>query len=269
MFKFITRRPFWLNLLVAIGLFIGLFILVLQLLGYFTNHGHQLTVPSVVSMKTPDAIKLLESKGFEVIVSDSVYVDTIRKGTVIKQIPDPNSKVKVNRTVLLIVNRVNPPLVDMPSLLGKNINFAIELLNRHHLVLGDTTFIIDFQKGNVLEQNVNGSPIAAGAKILWGSKVDLVIGRGLVGENMKVPDLIGMSYDSALVIIKQSGLINGAILPDSDVLDTGRSIIWRQRPPSRDELEQPVLIQPGQVIDLWLSNTLKKDTLNAKSKTEY
>ena len=64
MFKFITNRPFWVNLLAAIILGIMLVFLVLQLLGWITKHGEYLTVPTVQGKDMQQAIKLLESKGF-------------------------------------------------------------------------------------------------------------------------------------------------------------------------------------------------------------
>ena len=73
MFKFITEKPFWVNLLVAIAIFFIIIFTILQLLGSITNHGKYLSVPSVVGKKTADAIKFLESKGFEVEIKDSVY----------------------------------------------------------------------------------------------------------------------------------------------------------------------------------------------------
>ena len=96
MFKFITHKPFWVNLLVAVLLVFLLIFMVLQLLGWITKHGEYLTVPSVTGKTTSEATKLLEEKGFNVIIQDSVFTDTLKKGTVIKQLPDPNSTVKIN-----------------------------------------------------------------------------------------------------------------------------------------------------------------------------
>ena len=154
MFKFITTRSFFINLLVVIAVSVFLLFGSLQLLGWFTKHGQYLTVPYVLKKNTEEAIKLLESKGFEVEIQDSLYTDTAALGTVLKQLPDANSTVKVNRTVYLTVNRYTLPLVDVPPLEGKSLAYALELLERSHLKLGDTTFRPDFMQGSVLEQNV-------------------------------------------------------------------------------------------------------------------
>ena len=62
MFKFITNRPFWVNVLVA--LFLGGLIIFgfLQTLSLITKHGEYLTVPKVTHLKTEEAIDLLKSQ---------------------------------------------------------------------------------------------------------------------------------------------------------------------------------------------------------------
>ena len=105
MFKFITNKPFWVNFLAAAVLAFMIIFITLQLLGYITKHGEYLVVPAVKGQSTNEAIKLLESKGFDVVIQDSIYTDTVSKGTIIKQLPDANATVKINRTVFLTVNR--------------------------------------------------------------------------------------------------------------------------------------------------------------------
>ena len=266
MFKFITSKSLFVNILTAIVLASVIIFILLQLLGVITQHGKYLTVPSVEGKKTAEAIKLLESKGFDVLIQDSIYTDTAKMGIVLKQLPDANSTVKINRTVLLTVNRVTLPLIDMPSLQGKTFSFALELMKRSHLKLGDTSFRPDFMQGSVLEQNFNGSLGAPGAKIPWGSSIDLVVGSGLTNERIIVPDLIGLTLDSAKSLFEQNGILLGAVIQDPGITDTLGSFIWKQSPPRYDELKEPVFIQAGQLMDLWISPEMKypADSLNFK-----
>ena len=257
MFKFITDRPFWVNLLAVLVLSFLLFFSILQLLGVITNHGKYLSVPSVVGKKTTEAIKFLEDKGFEVIIQDSVYTDTAKMGIVLKQIPDPNSTVKINRTILLTVNRVTLPLIDMPALKGKSLNFALEILKRSHLVLGDTTFRPDFMQGSVLDQLYKGNEIKSGTKVPWGSSIDLVIGSGLNQAPILVPDLTGLTFEEAKIILDENGILLGALVPDPGITDTAAAFIWKQSPPRYDDQKAPVYIQSGQLMDLWISVELK------------
>ncbi|RYY49165.1 MAG: PASTA domain-containing protein [Chitinophagaceae bacterium] len=264
MFRFITHRPFWVNLLAVIVLAFLIIFLLLKTLGGLTNHGDYLTVPSVLGKKTDDAIKFLEAKGFDVEIQDSVYTDTTKMGIVLKQLPDPNSTVKINRVVYLTVNRVTLPLVDMPSLQGKTLNYAIEILKRSHLVLGDTSFRPDFMLGTVLEQQFKGSSILSGAKLPWGSRVDLVIGSGLSDVRILVPDLIGLTLAEAKLQMDSHGLGLASTIVDPGVTDTLSAYVYKQNPPRFTEEKQGVYIQSGQLMDLWVSKEMKviKDTTN-------
>ena len=229
-----------------------------QLLGSITKHGEYLTVPGVTGKKTSDAIIFLESKGFDVVIQDSVYVDTAKMGTVLKQLPEPNNTVKVNRTVLLTVNRVTLPMVDMPALQGKSLNYAVEILKRAHLVLGDTMYKPDFMMGSVLEQQYKGNIINSGTKLTWGSKIDLVIGGGLAEQRILVPSLVGMTYGEAKLLLEQEGISIGALIPDAGIRDTLAAFVYKQSPPRFTEDRRPVYIQSGQLMDLWISPVQKE-----------
>ena len=263
MFTFLTHRSFWLNLLVAAVLAFLILFLILKMLSGITKHDEYLTVPSVTGKNTGDAIKFLESKGFEVHIQDSVYVETAKMGIVLKQLPDPNSTVKINRLIFLTVNRVTLPMVDMPSLQGKTISYAVDILKRSHLVLGDTTFKPDFMMGTVLEQGYKGNAITSGTKLPWGSHVDLVIGSGLANQKIMVPDLIGKTLAEAMMILEQNGIGLAATIADAGTTDTMAAFVYKQNPPRFTEDNLVVFIQSGQLMDLWVSPVMKEsqDTL--------
>lgn len=265
MFKFLTNRPFWVNLLAAVVLAFLLFYGFLKMLGLITKHDATLTVPAVMGKKTEDAIKLLESKGFEVQIQDSVYTDTAAKGIVLKQLPEGNSTVKVNRMVFITINRVVPPSFDMPKLEGQSLGAALDILERSHLKLEDTLFKPDFMKGYVLEQQYKGRKIVPGSKIQWGSKITLIIGAGVENERMIVPDVIGLTYAEAKAQLEAQGIIVVAA-PNANVKDTGLAFVFDQRPPRFNEEKLPNYIQPGQVMDLLLQTeaNIVRDTLGHK-----
>lgn len=257
MFKFITSRPLWVNLLAALTLIVVMVFIFLQLLGLITRHGQYLTVPSVKGKNTKEAIKFLESKGFEVVIQDSIYTDTAKMGIVLKQLPDPNSTVKINRTVFLTINRVTLPMVEMPLLKGKSFAYALMILSHSHLKLGDTTFRPDFARGAVLEQSFKGKQVEAGDKVPWGSSIDLVIARGISNETFLVPSLIGLTFGEAKAILDSNGIVLGAIIADQGVKDTNAAFIYKQSPPKYTETEQPVFMQSGQLMDIWISTVMK------------
>ncbi|CAN5206384.1 hypothetical protein BH20BAC1_BH20BAC1_02440 [soil metagenome] len=252
-FKYIARQPFWVNLIVAI-VFLGLIgLMVLLSLSWFTNHGHYLKVPSVVGKSVTEAISFLEKEGFEVVITDSAYNDQLPLNTVKKQIPGAGATVKVNRTVFINVNPHGLPMVEMPRLEGLTYRFAAEKLDKNHLKLGDTTYRADFMKGSILEQLYRGNRILPGTKLQWGSSVDLIIGGGLVQEQIKVPDLIGLTVAEARGQIESRGLLLAAILTNGPVSDTANAFVIKQNPDLMNEDMKPAYIQPGQTIDIWIS----------------
>ena len=268
MFKFITRQPFWVNFLVAVVLAFLLVFLTLQMLGWITKHGEYLTVPAVKGRHTNEAIKLLENQGFDVTIQDSIYTDTLPRGIVIKQLPDADATVKVNRTVFLTVNRYVPPMIVMPALEGKNLAYALDLLQKNHLQLGDTTYKPDFMKGSVLEQLYNDNKIPAGTKVVWGSKISLVIAGGLQDEQIAVPDLVGKTFADGKAILEASGINIGAIIGKDLIKDTASAFIYKQSPETLDDEKKPVYIHPGQLMDIYISQVmiLPEDSVTDNSK---
>ncbi|GAC1597704.1 MAG: hypothetical protein NVS3B19_19940 [Ginsengibacter sp.] len=210
-------------------------------------------MPAVTGRNVDDAIKLLEAKGFEVVIQDSVFIDSLPKYTVIKQLPDPGATVKANRNVFITINRAFPPNIAVPKLEGLSFRFAKELLVKNHLVLGDTINRPDFMKGSILEQQYNGNRISAGTKVPWGSKINLVVGSGLQDIQMEVPDLIGLTYTEAKAMLDAKGITLAAAVPMSNVIDTANAFVYKQNPAIADEENNKLHIQPGQTMDIWLS----------------
>jgi beta-lactam-binding protein with PASTA domain len=251
-FKFITHRPLWFNILAGIilaGLIFGIFFLSLN---WMTNHGSSSTVPSVTGKKFEDARKLLVKSGFDIEIQDSVYVDSLPPMSVIKQIPDGDEVVKSNRTVYLILNRSVPPIVEMPDLTGYSYRNAEMVLKNMDLRIGDTTFKPDFAKNAVLEQLYKGSIIAPGAKIRKGSVISLVLGDGVGKREFIVPVITGMTFSEAKEMLEGAGLGVGAIVAEPNVKDTMSAWIYRQNPERFDDEKRILRIRSGQLMDVWL-----------------
>lgn len=253
--RILTGQPFWVNLLAAIVLAFLIIYLFLQMLSLITKHGEHLTVPSVIGKRTTDAIHMLESQGFEVEIQDSIYTDTVTNGIVLKQLPDPNSTVKVNRTIFLTVNRVTPPMIEMPKLEGLSLRFALDILQRNHLVLEDTIFKPDFMQGSILEQQYNGTRIPEKTMIRWGSRITLIVAAGLDDKQMMVPDLVGLTYSQAKAYLDENKISLGATLvyPGSVIKDTAAAFVYKQNPERFNELKQPNYIRSGQLMDLYIA----------------
>jgi eukaryotic-like serine/threonine-protein kinase len=251
--KLITHRPLWLNILIGILLAAGLFTAFILSLNWLTNHGKSRTVPSIVGKKFDEAVKQLKKQGFDVVVQDSVYVDTLPKFTVIKQFPEADAVVKVNRNVYITVNRAVPPMIEMPNLVGYSFRNAEMILKTNNLKFGDSSFRSDFAKNAVLEQHYKGTPVAPGTKIRMGSVIDFVLGSGVGEEEFSVPGLVGMTYSNAKDILESNGLILVPLMVSPDITDTMNAYIYRQEPERFDDEGKKIKIRTGQMMNVWLS----------------
>jgi beta-lactam-binding protein with PASTA domain len=245
-------RPLWFHIGIAIVAVIILILVFLLSLNWITRHGESRTVPAVVGKNINEVEKFLDTKGFEVVVQDSAYYDSLPPGFVLRQVPEADEVVKINRTVYVTINRFVPPDVEMPNLLGSSYRNAEMVLRNLGLRMGDTSYRFDFAKNSVLEQLYNGSSIKAGTKLKMGSSISLVLGSGLGSEDVNVPDLVGRSYDEARALLDAQGL-SGLVIVDPNVKDTASAFVYKQNPMPRTTDGARLRIRAGQMIDIWLS----------------
>ena len=258
MFEFITKRSVGANILAAIVLGFLLIFIFFQTLDWLTKHGNYVKVPDIKGKRVEEARKILEEQGFEVEVQDSVFFDTVPPLTVMKQLPLPSEMVKVNRTIYLTVNRIQPPLVVVPNFMGQTFRSVEMQLKTLGFKMGDTTYRPDFAIGSVLEQLYNGAPVRPGTSIPMGSRIDLVLGAGLLQEEMPVPALLGMTFSEAKLLLEQNGLLLGAVVVDGMVGDSSSAFVIKQHPPLKNEEGNVMVIRGGQIMDLWISMDKEK-----------
>jgi beta-lactam-binding protein with PASTA domain len=251
-FKFITGKPLWANILFAIGLVIVILFLFLQSLNLMTKHGDTLIIPSVTGKSYDQAKKVLEDAGFDVEIQDSVYSDTAKALSVMRQYPEGEAVVKVNRTVYLTINRAIAPEVEMPNLEGMSFRSAELALKQYGLRLEDTSYQPNFARNSVLVQNYKGQHIKAGTKLSMGSSISLVLGSGLGDDQFPVPDLIGKTYAEARVVLESYGFSLGAVAMEPGITDSSVAYIYSQQPEASLSDGRVNMIRKGQFINIRL-----------------
>jgi eukaryotic-like serine/threonine-protein kinase len=255
------------NIVAAVALLTAIVLAFFFSLDWLTGHGKEEKVPNVAGQNIVAAKKILESKGFDVEVLDSVFVDSIPRLSVVKQAPEADASVKAGRTVYLTINRAIAPEIEMPTLIGYSFKSAQLMLQSLHLKLGDTSSRPDFAKNAVLEQLYNGKIIKGGALIPMGSTISFVLGGGL-GSELAVPDLAGLTVAEAMQTIKDLGLGIGPIIARTAIKDTLTSFVVDQSPKVFTEPFPGQKIQNklrvGNTIDLFIGNAppIKDTTIN-------
>ena len=111
---------FWINILLMLTLLIGIPVGAFSLLDVFTHHGETIEVPNVRDMSLARAKSLLTSKGFVVVVSDSIETQEVHPGAVYEQLPKAGSEVKTGRIIYLVTRYQNEALVEIPKLVGEH-----------------------------------------------------------------------------------------------------------------------------------------------------
>lgn len=261
MFKFITSKPLWVNILAGIGLVLILMLLFFASLSWLTGFGKVEKVPLVVGQNFIAAKKLLEDKGFDVVIQDSIYIDSIAKQAIIRQTPEADATVKSGRTIYLTINRTIPPQVEMPNLSGFSIKSAEMYLLSIGLKMGEISYKPDIARNSVLEQLYNGEPIKPGTKIPTGSVIGFVLGSGVGTGEMDVPNVLGMTLDEARNFLSNLSVNIGSVIAVGAIKDSAGSFVIRQSPDLLTDsigpsgLRVPNKIKQGQVMDLYISST--------------
>jgi beta-lactam-binding protein with PASTA domain len=249
--RFLTTKTFFRHLGIALGITVLLLIGTMIWLRIYTHHGQTIAVPDLTGLTLDEVEDVTLSRHLRYEVVDSVFSSDMPRGTVLKQNPRANSKVKKNRKIFLSMNAVNPEMASMPRLVGLSIRQARLALQNAGLLLGEIQYRPDYAVNNVLQQMHNDTVINEGTQITKGSVIDLVLG-GLSSETTKIPDLVGLGLPEATDLITDYFLNVGAITYDGSILteeDSAAAFIWRQYP----EFDEFRRLNMGLEVDLWLT----------------
>ena len=206
---------------------------------WYATSGGVITVPPVVGMKIDEAMKLLDSLGFEPRKGDIRMDRENPAGFVIIQNPLEKAIVKKGRRVYLTISG-GEIMVSVPNLKGRTLRDARFMLEREGLKLGAIEYqqSDDYPENTVVEQN-----IYAGAKVKRDIYVSVVISQGSFAEKISVPDVTGKTLFEAGKILLNIGLKSGNItyVPSPDMLP---NTVVDQYPRSGE------MVVKGQPIDL-------------------
>ena len=254
MFKIIKDRSLVKNLLFAAMTLFLLFVVWLKWLDIYTNHNDFIKVPDFNGIHITSLDSLVASHTLRYEIIDSVFYKSEHKGVVVAQDPLPDTDVKKNRKIYLTINSLKVRKVDFPDVFDLTLRQAVSKLQKNGLEVGKLEYRPDIATNKVLAFKVNGIEIEIGQELYHGTTIDLVVGKGLSNEKVKIPNLIGLSRVEANIVLKSTSLNVGLEYFTNEVLDSNLAVIYKQYPNTTESKE----ISIGSSIDLYFK-LLEKD----------
>ena len=251
-YRFIMEHILLRNLILAFLILIAGTFIIMFILKIYTRHNEELTVPDLRGLTLEEAKAKAESKQLQIVVFDSVFLTDFERGTVAEHHPKTGFKVKRNRKIFLTMNAMNPERVPMPDLISLTFRQATARLESSSLKVGELFYEPDIGINLVLQQRFHGKDILPGDSISKGSRIDLVLGKGLSDESSAVPDLVGLKMEEARIRAADRFLRIGGILDDNTITseeDRIKAWIYQQRPESSPNVMLPM----GSSIDIWIT----------------
>ena len=245
MLKSLFNWKVLLNIVLAIGVFVGLVWLTFRWLEVHTQHGQEIQVPNVMNKSVQEAIKIFDDAGLDYEVDSMQYNPKYKPFQVLKISPMPGAHVKSGRAVRILVNPKTWAKVSVPDILNRYKGLAFRQLEQVGLKVGDTIFEPSIQRDAILRMMLNGKELKPGTQLPRFTSIDVVIGTG-PRRNIPVPNLVGLTVAQAKAIIAQN-LFELGIVEYEDGKGNESDIVYYQDPATNDLRDQ------GMQIDLWAS----------------
>ena len=154
-------------------------------------------VPRVVGKQLLQARQILEREGFE--VEESRVRSQAPFDQVVDQDPNPREEADEGSTVVLEVSG-GPGTVRVPTVRGLPQAAAIQALEKRELKA-----TVDRRPSETIEEGIATRTVpAAGEEVERGERVQLFVSSG--PEQVEVPDVTGLSRDSAEDLLSEAGL---------------------------------------------------------------
>lgn len=245
-FNFLTKKAFYINLLIIIALIVIIIEVTFFSLKSYTRHGDEIVVPDFVGQNC-DSIIEQYADVFRFVMLDSVYAKNLPEGSFFQQDPLPNSNVKKGRNLYYIKVSEAPEKVAMPNLRNLSLRQAMVLLKSNGLKVSELEFVDHFAKNAVVEQKFNGEVIEPGDDIIKGSAVKLLVGYGRDDKKTHLPNLLTVGKDNVKNLIHEASLNLGKEIFMDYEEDESKLKVYKMEPAYNIQ----TLVALGSKVDVW------------------
>ena len=173
----------------------------------YTRQNQNRIMIDIKNRNLDDVIKILKSENYRYEISDTLYTNKFKLGTIVDQYPKPNTRVKSGRTVRLKIAQPEKS-VAIPNLIGQSRRSAELELNQMGLLI-DTVYAEynpEYPNGTIAWQYPK-----AGDRRKKGMGIQITVSKGMPPNFFQVPNLIGLSINQAKDLIFKSRLKVGKI----------------------------------------------------------
>ena len=126
-------------------------------------------VPSVIGDNLKTAQEKINSTGLKIVVEKEEYNRQVEENHIIAQNPVPNSKIKENREVKIVLSKGKKvELIEIPDLQNMRLDEAISLIEENGMILGRVTVTHHFSvpKDRIISQVPAPGDILSDAKTI-------------------------------------------------------------------------------------------------------
>lgn len=164
-------------------------------------------VPDFIGKDVVIVLEQLSNLELNTKVKGSEYSIEVPKNHVIFQDPKGGTEIKRGRDVKIILSK-GPQTIVMPNLVGESLQRARLALEDLDLCRGALSMTSDrfVDEGSVMAH----SP-PEGTTVSRGTCVDLLVSKGPLPRSYKMPDLVGLQLEDALLTVDKNRLAHGEI----------------------------------------------------------
>ena len=250
--SFLKSKIFYFHFVLSSLVTLVLFYLLLIFLGFYTLNSDEFELKNFQSFTIEELENEIELNSLEYVVLDSVYTDSVPKGTVFTQDPQAGTFVKHGRKIYITVNCNSSQKFSIPDVYNKSEREATNQLKSHFKLAYVKLSNYSSVSSVVTKLEVNDVEVFPNQQLIEGATITLYFGGGT--SLIVVPLLVGNSTQFALEMIEQINLTLGVIIAEGEISDTLNAIVVNQRPLSQSKLQQ------GDMIDLVIRQYA--DTIN-------
>lgn len=244
-FNFLTKRAFYINLLIIIALAVVIIEVTFLSLNSYTRHGEEIVVPDFVGCNCDSVLEEYKDD-YNFIMLDSIYSKLFPEGSVYQQDPLPNSKVKKGRNLYYVKVSEAPERVVMPNLRNLSLRQAMVSLKANGLKVAALEFVDHFAKNAVVDQRFNDEVIEPGEDIIKGSEITLLVGLGVDDGKTHLPNLLTVRKADVKNNLNEASLNLGEeIYMDND--EDGKYRVYKMEP----VYDIQTLVDLGSKVDVW------------------